>query len=88
MRLLGSIFDKLVSVGVIALIVLFQDEIRHFLLSLGSRHRSNSLFRFLKGNKRRTQKKEDIIPIVMACLNMSKGKVGSTDCDRKGFPVG
>ena len=26
MRLLGSIFDKLVSVGVIALIVLFQDE--------------------------------------------------------------
>ena len=49
MRLLGSIFDKLVSVGVIALIVLFQDEIRHFLLSLGSRHRSNSLFRFLKG---------------------------------------
>ena len=31
MRLLGSIFDKLVSVGVIALIVLFQDEIRHFI---------------------------------------------------------
>ena len=43
MRLLGSIFDKLVSVGVIALIVLFQDEIRHFLLTLGSRHRSSSL---------------------------------------------
>ena len=28
MRLLGSIFDKLVSVGVLALIVLFQDDIR------------------------------------------------------------
>ena len=42
MRLLGSIFDKLVSVGVIALIVLFQDEIRQFLLTLGSRYRSNS----------------------------------------------
>ena len=76
MRLLGSIFDKLVSVGVIALIVLFQDEIRHFLLSLGSRHRSNSLFRFLKGNKKTDTEKEDIMPIVMACLNMSKGKVG------------
>lgn len=36
MKLLGSIFDKLVSVGVLALIVLFQDEIRRFLLTLGS----------------------------------------------------
>ena len=32
MKLLGSIFDKLVSVGVLALIILFQDEIRRFLL--------------------------------------------------------
>jgi DNA integrity scanning protein DisA with diadenylate cyclase activity len=31
MKLLGSILDKLVSVGVIVLIVLFQDEIRKFL---------------------------------------------------------
>jgi len=31
MRLLGSVFDKLISVGVIAIIVLFQEEIRHFL---------------------------------------------------------
>ena len=46
MRLLGSIFDKLVSVGVIALIVLFQDEIRHFLLSLGSRHRATGFSAF------------------------------------------
>ena len=31
MRLLGAIMDKLVSVGVIGLIVLFQEEIRRFL---------------------------------------------------------
>ena len=30
MRLLGSIFDKLVNVGSLALIVLFQEEIRSF----------------------------------------------------------
>ena len=36
MKLLGSIFDTLMNVGVIALIVLFQDEIRRFLLTLGS----------------------------------------------------
>ena len=34
MRLLGSILDKLVSVGVIGLIVLFKDEIRNFFISL------------------------------------------------------
>ena len=87
MRLLGSIFDKLVSVGVIALIVLFQDEIRHFLLTLGSRHRSSSIFRFLKGNKKDTTQKEDIMPIVMACLNMSKGKVGALIVIERGFPL-
>ena len=31
MRLLGAILDKLVSVGVIALIVIFQEDIRKFL---------------------------------------------------------
>ena len=36
MKLLGSIFDKLVSVGVLALIILFQDELRRFLVTLGS----------------------------------------------------
>src|SRR5574344_2532292 len=39
MRLLGSIFDKLVSVGVLALIVLFQEKIRKFLYSLGAHQR-------------------------------------------------
>ena len=42
MKLLGSIFDTLMNVGVIALIVLFQDEIRRFLLTLGAhRHVSD-----------------------------------------------
>ena len=39
MRLLGAIMDKLVSVGVIGLIVLFQEEIRRFLYSLGAHQR-------------------------------------------------
>lgn len=32
MRLLGAIMDKLVSVGVLILVILFQDEIRRFLV--------------------------------------------------------
>ncbi|MBO4485742.1 MAG: TIGR00159 family protein, partial [Prevotella sp.] len=43
MRLMGSILDKLVSVGVIALIVLFQEEIRKFLYTLGTQQRFRTL---------------------------------------------
>ncbi|MBQ8502380.1 MAG: diadenylate cyclase CdaA [Bacteroides sp.] len=77
MKLLGSIFDKLVSVGVLALIVLFQEEIRRFLLTLGSHHHASALVRFLTGNKKETLEHEDIMPIVMACISMGKQKVGA-----------
>ena len=46
MRLLGSIMDKLVSVGVIGLIVLFQEEIRKFLYTLGAHQKVRSLRNF------------------------------------------
>mgnify|MGYP002626110469 CR=1 FL=1 len=81
MRLLGSIMDKLVSVGVIALIVLFQDEIRKFLYNLGAHQRVRALTRlFIKDKDKKEAKMETmtmIIPLVMASLNMSKGKVGA-----------
>ncbi len=77
MKLLGSIFDKLVSVGVLALIVLFQEEIRRFLLTLGSHHHTSALVRFFTGNKQESLEHEDIMPIVMACISMGKQKVGA-----------
>ena len=80
MRLLGSILDKLVSVGVIALIVLFQDDIRKFLYNLGAHQqmkRFTSLFSSRGKDKDNKEVKEMIMPIVMASMNMSKGKVGA-----------
>ena len=77
MRLLGSIFDKLVSVGVLALIILFQDEIRRFLLTLGSHRHASALIRFFTGNKKTETNHDDIMPIVMACISMGKQKVGA-----------
>ena len=76
MRLLGSIFDVLQSVGILALIVLFQEEIRRFLLNLGTHHRARSFLNFLGGKKTEQVERADIMPLVMACLNMSKQKVG------------
>ena len=78
MRLLGSIMDKLVSVGVIAIIILFQEEIRKFLYNLGTHRKVNSIIRlFSSGDKEERVDMESIMPIVMACMNMSKGKVGA-----------
>ncbi len=79
MRLLGSIMDKLVSVGVIALIIIFQEEIRKFLYSLGAHQRMRGIMRlFSSGSKnRKIMDKKAIMPIVMACINMSRGKVGA-----------
>ena len=87
MRLLGSIFDKLVSVGVIALIVLFQDDIRKFLVTVGSHKRWENFLRFLRNSKQEKVEKADIMPIVMACMNMSKGKVGALIVIEKNVPL-
>jgi len=80
MRLLGSIMDKLVSVGVIALIILFQEDIRKFLYSLGAHRRMRSLRRFFYKDEKKEDKervKQVIMPIVMSCMSMSKKKVGA-----------
>lgn len=78
MRLLGSIMDKLVSVGVIAIIILFQEEIRKFLYNLGAHHKVKSIVRlFSSGEKKDNADLEAIMPVVMACMNMSRGKVGA-----------
>lgn len=79
MRLLGSIMDKLVSVGVIGLIILFQDDIRKFLYNLGAHRRVQAVARLFSNGKERQNKNKDtiIMPLVMACLGMSKRKVGA-----------
>ncbi|NDW19492.1 TIGR00159 family protein [Dysgonomonas sp. 216] len=77
MRLLGSILDTLKNLGFLVIILLFQDEIRRFLMSLGS----NRTFKFvsklfgLKKGKNATA--EEVTPIVLACLNMAKTKTGA-----------
>lgn len=78
MRLLGSIMDKLVSVGVIGLIILFQEEIRRFLYQLGAHQRFQFIAKFFKGsNDKIEEDKETIVPIVLACMSMAKGRVGA-----------
>jgi len=80
MELLGGIFDRVVSVGAFALIVLFQEEIRRFFSRIGSSRRG-SLIHTLKrlfvadsSDKERTD--FDLVQIVLACRNLAKSSTG------------
>jgi diadenylate cyclase len=78
MRLLGGILNNLVNVGVLALIILFQEEIRHFFSSIGTRRRASWIVRlFTRRSAQEASHREDILPIVMACMNMGRQKTGA-----------
>ena len=82
MKLVGGILDKLVNVGAIAIIILFQEEIRHFFYKMGARQRVHWFLNFFRPDKKKdlsefVHERETIFPIVMACLNMSKQRVGA-----------
>jgi len=91
MRLLGTILDKLVSVGVIALIVLFQEDIRKVLYTLGAHQRMRRLSKLFTSKnsreKKRSNVKQDIMPVVMACMNMSRNKVGALIVFERAMPL-
>ncbi|MBN2175590.1 MAG: diadenylate cyclase CdaA, partial [Bacteroidales bacterium] len=79
MKLLSEIFGAFISVGFIALIVVFQPEIRKFLLMLGTPG-------FIKKKRRRflfwkfdfsPEHDVDVDKVIMACRNMSENKTGA-----------
>ncbi len=86
MRLLGSILDKLVSVGVIGIIILFQSEIRKFLYNLGAHRRMEPLMKFF-GRKKETVDRGVIMPIVSACMSMARDKVGALIIIERTIPL-
>jgi len=87
MRLLGSILDKFVSVGVLVLVILFQDEIRRFLLLIGSHQHVSALVKLFAGVKQEMVSHDDIMPIVLACMNMSKRRIGALIVIERNFPL-
>ena len=79
MELLGSILGQVIGVGVIALIIVFQQEIRRFLLVIGSRYISNYSFSFsnIFSLKAKPKPRVRISEIVKACTDMSAFKTGA-----------
>ncbi|SDS10736.1 TIGR00159 family protein [Formosa sp. Hel1_31_208] len=79
MYMLHRIFDGFIKVGIIALIVVFQPEIRKFLLMVGSTNLSGrgKFFKKMKFLKTESDSETDIIAIVSACQKMGSSKTGA-----------
>ena len=81
MRLLTEIFGGFISVGSIALIVVFQQEIRRFLIHIGKNLslRRNKFLLSLFISKREVEKDHTarLKPIIDACRGMSKSRTGA-----------
>jgi diadenylate cyclase len=80
MRLLSTILGSFVSVGLIALIIVFQQEMRRFLLTIGKnvslRNRTWLTYIFKK-DELVTDNSAKIKPIVDACKTMKKNRTGA-----------
>jgi uncharacterized protein (TIGR00159 family) len=81
MQLLSGILDKVIGVGVIALLIVFQQEIRRFLLLIGRNafsRKKGFWSRLFMGNA--LVNESDVFnaqPIVDACKNMSESRTGA-----------
>ncbi|MBR5677422.1 MAG: diadenylate cyclase CdaA [Paludibacteraceae bacterium] len=73
--LTGALFDRIISVGAIALIVIFQEEIRMFFYRVGSRFSSWKIFRSKPQDD--TASRQQILEITQACRHMASTKTGA-----------
>jgi len=74
--LTGALFDRIISVGAIALIVIFQEEIRMFFYRIGARFSSLQLFK-RSNPEDEAASKQQILEITQACRHMASTKTGA-----------
>jgi uncharacterized protein (TIGR00159 family) len=77
MELLSSILGQLISVGVIALIILFQPELRRFLQLIGLRQKHFNFISRIFSAGEEEKPILNIAPIVTACRDMAETKTGA-----------
>ncbi|MEP0266226.1 diadenylate cyclase, partial [Dokdonia sp.] len=78
MELLSTILGQFIGVGMFALIVVFQQEIRKFLLMIGSTNlRGKAVFKNFQFSKNDKGLDIDVNAILDACVNMGKQYTGA-----------
>lgn len=80
MQLIGALLGQVIGVGVIALIVVFQQEVRRFLIVLGNRYRARRKFsfgRFFANVEEEKGSPKEAEEIVRASESMASKKIGA-----------
>lgn len=90
MRLTGTILDKFMNIGLLVLVILFQDQIKRFLVVLGSQKRwkfISNLFHHRNDSQINEESHHRIMSIVRACMNMSRSKTGALIVIQQDIPL-
>jgi diadenylate cyclase len=80
MELIGALLGQVIGVGVIALIIVFQQEVRRFLLVIGNRYMNRRRFSFGKlfsSVEEQTGSPKEAEEIVRAAESMASKKIGA-----------
>ena len=90
MRLTGTILDKFMNIGLLVLVILFQEQLKRFLVELGSHKRwrlIRKLFPHRSNSEIDEKSHQRIMSIVRACMNMSKSKTGALIVIQQDIPL-
>ena len=88
MKLLGTVLDKFMSIGALVFVVIFQDQIKRFLVELGDHKRWKFLGRIMSSKKTDdSEENRAITDIEFACRNMSKTKTGALIVIQESIPL-
>ena len=77
LELTGVLFDRFVSVGAIALVVIFQTEIRSFFYGIGARVNVEKIQKQMSRSRNAKEAQRRIDSIVSACSHMSASQTGA-----------
>lgn len=89
MRLTGAILDKFMGIGLLILVILFQEQIKRFLVEIGSQKRWHFLRDMFSHNKEGEEHESQkwVMPIVYACMSLAKSKTGALIVVEQSVPL-
>lgn len=88
MRLIGTIMDKFMNIGLLVLVILFQDQIKLFLVEIGSHKRWGLIRKLVRRKDKGGGSSSDwVLPIVYACKSMSRSRTGALIVIQQDYPL-
>lgn len=87
MKMMTTMMRTILDVGILAVIVLFQPEIRRFLITLGNRYRGNRIIARILSRSSNKLSGESVNEVAEALLAMSQTKTGALIVIPNDIPV-